>query len=88
MLNTYIPYQYTHNKQQYFENLWNINAFVETIHNTNFMIIGDWNANLSDNDNFLFRYMMLNFCCENYLKFPQKTCCHPTLKLISKLQRR
>ena len=54
MLNTYIPYQYTHNKQQYFENLWNINAFVETIHNTNFMIIGDWNANLSDNDNSLF----------------------------------
>ena len=41
ILNIYMPYQCTQNREQYFENLYNINSFIESIHTTNFMVIGD-----------------------------------------------
>ena len=77
LLNIYMPYQHAQNKERYFENLWTINAFVETIQNTSFMIIGDWNANLSDTGNSLFRNMMLDFCCENNLLISSKSLLPP-----------
>jgi len=43
-----MPYQCAQNKEQYIDNLWKINSFVDSLQNTNFMIIGDWNANLRE----------------------------------------
>ena len=41
ILNIYMPYQCMQNKEQYFENLFNIKSFIEDLHTTNFMVIGD-----------------------------------------------
>ena len=54
ILNIYMPYQCSQNQEQYIDNLWNIYSFIESINTTNFMIIGDWNANLGTSGNSLF----------------------------------
>ena len=77
ILNIYMPYQCAENKEQYFDNLWNINSFIESIQNTNFMIIGDWNANLRENGNSLFGPTMLDFCNENNLVVSTKSLLPP-----------
>ena len=68
-----MPYQCAQNKEQYIDNLWKINSFVESLQNTNFMIIGDWNANLRENGNSLFGPTMLDFCNENNLVVSTKS---------------
>ena len=67
ILNIYMPYQTVQNKEQYIDNLWNIYSFIDSIHTTNFMIIGDWNANLGLSGTSLFGPTMLDFCEENNL---------------------
>ena len=67
ILNIYMPYQCTQNRERYFENLCNINTFIESLQTTNFMIVGDWNANLMDGSNSLFGPTMSDFCKENNL---------------------
>ena len=67
ILNVYMPYQCLQNQDQYIDNLWNIYSFIESINTTNFMIIGDWNANLGISGNALFRPIMEEFCNENNL---------------------
>ena len=67
ILNVYMPYQCMQNQDQYIDNLWNIYSFIESINTTNFMIIGDWNANLGISGNALFRPIMEEFCNENNL---------------------
>ena len=73
ILNIYMPYQCMQNKEQYFENLYNINSFIECLQTTNFMIIGDWNANLREGGNSLFGPTMLDFCNENNLVISSKS---------------
>ena len=72
-----MPYQCMQNKEQYFENLYNINSFIEGLHTTNFMVIGDWNANLRDGGNSLFGPSMLEFCKENNLVISTKSLLPP-----------
>ena len=72
-----MPYQCADNREQYTDNLWKINAFIESIQNTNFMIIGDWNANLRENGNSLFGATMLEFCNENNLIVSTKSLLPP-----------
>ena len=67
ILNIYMPYQCIQNQEQYIDNLWNIYSFIESINTTNFMIIGDWNANLGISGNSLFGPIMEDFCSENNL---------------------
>ena len=67
ILNIYMPYQCSQNQEQYIDNLWNIYSFIESINTTNFMIIGDWNANLGTSGNSLFGPIMEEFCKENNL---------------------
>ena len=62
-----MPYQCIQNQEQYIDNLWNIYSFIESINTTNFMIIGDWNANLGISGNSLFGPIMEDFCSENNL---------------------
>ena len=62
-----MPYQCIQNQEQYVDNLWNIYSFIESINTTNFMIIGDWNANLGISGNSLFGPIMEDFCTENNL---------------------
>ena len=73
ILNIYMPYQCAQNKEQYFDNLYNINSFIENLQTTNFMIIGDWNANLRDGGNSLFGPMLLDFCNDNNLVISSKS---------------
>ena len=77
ILNIYMPYQCTQNKEQYFENLCNINAFIENINTTNFMVIGDWNANLREGGKSLFGPTMIDFCKENNLVISTKSILPP-----------
>ena len=72
-----MPYQCTQNKEQYFENLCNINAFIENINTTNFMVIGDWNANLREGGKSLFGPTMIDFCKENNLVISTKSILPP-----------
>ena len=67
ILNIYMPYQCIQNQEQYIDNLWNIFSFIESINTTNFMIIGDWNANLGTSGTSLFGPIMEEFCKENNL---------------------
>ena len=67
ILNIYMPYQCIQNQEQYIDNLWNIYSFIESINTTNFMIIGDWNANLGTSGNSLFGPILEEFCKENNL---------------------
>ena len=67
ILNIYMPFQCIQNREQYIDNLWNIYSFIDSINTTNFMIIGDWNANLGQNGNSLFGPIMMDFCEENVL---------------------
>ena len=77
ILNIYMPYQHIQNQEQYIDNLWNINSFIESIHTTNFMIIGDWNANLGISGNSLFGPTMEDFCKENNLIISTKSLLQP-----------
>ena len=72
ILNIYMPYQCIQNKEQYIDNLWNIYSFIDSINTTNFMIIGDWNANLGQSGNSLFGSTMVDFCEENNLVITTK----------------
>ena len=72
ILNIYMPYQCIQNKEQYIDNLWNIYSFIDSINTTNFMIIGDWNANLGQSGNSLFGPIMIDFCEENNLVISTK----------------
>ena len=73
ILNIYMPYQCLQNKEQYIDNLGNILSFIESLQNTNIMIIGDWNANLGDSGSSIFKPLMLDFCRENNLIISTKT---------------
>ena len=67
-----MPYQCIQNKEQYIDNLWNIYSFIDSINTTNFMIIGDWNANLGQCGNSIFKPTMVDFCEENNLVISTK----------------
>ena len=75
------------NKEQYFENLFNIKSFIEDLHTTNFMVIGDWNANLREGGNSLFGPTMLEFCNDNNLIISSKLNLLRTLTLMSAIEK-
>ena len=77
ILNIYMPYQCTQNREQYVENLYNISSFIESIQTTNFMVIGDWNANLREGGNSMFGPTMVDFCKENNLIISTKSILPP-----------
>ena len=52
----------------YVEKLSILKAITDELDNTCYTIIGDWNANLHDDDNSLFAGHMINFCSGNNLK--------------------
>ena len=72
IINVYMPYQCVENQEQYIDNLWNIYSFLESLNTTNFMVIGDWNANLGNSGNTLFAPLMEEFCKENNLTISSK----------------
>ena len=72
ILNVYLPYQCYSNEEEYVRCLSGIKTFIEDLDNTNFLIIGDWNANLGSSGTTLFQPYMLDFCSENQLVLTSK----------------
>ena len=72
ILNIYMPYQKLEHEDLYLEQLGYIKAFIEEIESTNFVILGDFNANLGVSGTKLFTDMMLEFCRENELIISSK----------------
>ena len=62
IFNIYLPYQCRVNEDKYLEDLGVLSALIEDLDSTNFVILGDWNANLKNPDNSLFAKHMLCFC--------------------------
>ena len=62
IINVYLPYQHCDNTDKYLDCLGFINSFIQDLDTTNFIIIGDWNANLREGSNSLFAPHMLHFC--------------------------
>ena len=52
----YVPYQCRVNEDKYLEDLGVLSALIliEDLDSTNFVLLGDWNANLKNPDNSLF----------------------------------
>ena len=72
IFNIYLPYQCKDNEDEYLNCLGCIKTFVEEINCTNFIIIGDWNANLGNGGTKLFQPFMSDFCDENQLIISSK----------------
>lgn len=67
IFNIYLPYQCKDNEDDYLSCLGCIKTFMEDIDSTNFVIIGDWNANLGNSGTNIFQPFMSDFCSENQL---------------------
>ena len=67
LFNVYLPFQCFENEDEYISCLGYIKTFLEDIDCTNFLIMGDWNANLGNSGTTIFRPYMLDFCEENQL---------------------
>ena len=67
IFNIYMPYQCGENEELYIEQLGSISSFIEELNCTNFVIIGDFNANLRFSGNNLFAGHMTEFCQDNEL---------------------
>ena len=61
LFNVYLPFQCFENEDEYISCLGSIKTFLEDIDCTNFLIMGDWNANLINSGTTLFRPYMLDF---------------------------
>ena len=72
IFNIYLPYQCNENEEEYVNCLSGIRTFIEDLDNTNFLIIGDWNANLGNSGTTLFKSFMLDFCNDNQLVVSSK----------------
>ena len=62
IFNIYLPYQCRVKEDKYLEDLGVLCALIEDLDSTNFVLLGDWNANLKNSDNSLFAKHMLCFC--------------------------
>ena len=67
VLNVYLPYQCAENEETYLEDLGEINAILQELDNTCYVVVGDWNADLRNVQHSLFAAHMLNFCSDNNL---------------------
>ena len=65
IFSVYLPYQCNDNEDDYINCLSAIKTFIDELDCTNFIIIGDWNANLGTSGSALFQPLMLDFCNEN-----------------------
>ena len=72
IFNVYLPYQCKDNEDEYLSCLGCIKTFVKDIDCTNFLIIGDWNANLGKSGTHLVQPIMSDFCNENQLILSSK----------------
>ncbi len=68
----YLPYQCHENEDRYLECLGTVNSMLQEFDNTCCIVIGDWNTNLRDVDNYLFAKHMLNFCSDNNYNISSK----------------
>ena len=72
IFNVYLPYQCNDNEDDYINCLSALKTFIDELDCTNFVIIGDWNANLGNSGSTLFQPLMLDFCNENQLTISSK----------------
>ena len=72
VINIYMPYQCQANEERYTENIGMLSAIIEELDNSCFVIMGDWNANLSDVNNSVFASHVLKFCEDNKLKLSSR----------------
>ena len=72
IFNVYLPYQCIENEDDYISCLGSIKTFLEDIDCTNFLIMGDWNANLGNSGTTILRPYMLDFFEENQLLLSTK----------------
>ena len=72
IINIYMPYQCHEHEDLYIERLGFIRAFIDELNSTNFIIIGDFNANLRHTGTNLFASHMTDFCKENELLISSK----------------
>lgn len=78
ILNIYMPYQKVEHEDLYLEQLGYIKAFIDEMNTTNFVIIGDFNANLGLTGNNLFSNHLTEFCSDNDLLLSTKILLPPT----------
>ena len=75
------------NEDEYVSCLGYIKTFIEDIDCTNFLILGDWNANLGNSGTTIFQPFLLDFCAENQLTLssqhflPESTYTHVQTRL-------
>ena len=67
IMNIYMPYQCPEHEDLYLEYLGFIKSFIDELHCTNFVIMGDFNANLRYSGNTIFADHLLEFCLDNEL---------------------
>ena len=72
ILNIYMPYQCHEHEDLYLEKLGFVKSFIDELNCTNFVIIGDFNANLGQTGTNLFAGHMSDFCEENNLFISSK----------------
>ena len=60
-------YQCAENEEKYLEDLGEINAILQELDNTCYVVVDDWNADLRNVQQSLFAAHMLNFCSDNNL---------------------
>lgn len=64
IINIYSPYECLENESDYLEKIAFIAAFVSELDTTSVYLVGDWNADISDN-NSLFANHLRHFCSDN-----------------------
>jgi len=71
ILYVYTPYESNQNEDEYLHRLACISYFVKESAHTNIFILGDMNADISDN-NYLFGQHLMQFCQDNKLVLSSK----------------
>ena len=81
ILNVYLPYECSDNEDDYIKCLSELQTIIESLGNTSFAIVGDWNANLLPDNNGIikstFAKYVLDFCECNELNISSRVCLPP-----------
>ena len=72
LFNVYLPYQCDENEEDYINCLSTLLSYMDDLDNTNFIFIGDWNANIRNSGTTTFKAHLLDFCSENKLLLSSK----------------
>ena len=71
IINLYMPYQCHENEDCFLYRLGVLRALIEEVDSTCFVLLGDWNANISSNSS-AFSNHLLKFCSDNHLQLSSK----------------